>query len=86
VCVTLNPPSPLAAPMDFASTTAQLTFTSSLIQLCNNITIEDDLIIEEEQEQFGVVPLTSDSAVQIRSETASVTLTDNDGTVCTLVK
>ena len=48
------------------------------MELCINITIEDDLIIEEQQEQFGVVLLTSDSAVLFSRETASVTIMDND--------
>ena len=66
--------------MDFTSTTAQLTFTSSSMeQLCTNITIQDDLILEEQQEHFELMLLTSDSAVQFSRETAGVTITDNDG-------
>jgi len=48
--------------------------------LCINITIEDDLITEEQQEHFEVVLLTSDSAVQFSRETASVAIIDNDST------
>ena len=66
--------------MDFTNSTAQLTFTSSLMELCSNVTIQDDLIIEEQREQFGLMLFTSDSAVQFSRETASVTITDNDST------
>jgi len=52
--------------MDFTSINEQLTFTSSPMELCRNISIQDDLIIEGQQEQFGVVLLTSDPAVQIQ--------------------
>jgi len=48
------------------------------MELCINITIEDDIIIEGQQEQFGLMLLTSDSAVQFSRETASVTIIDND--------
>jgi len=48
------------------------------MELCINITIEDDIIIEGQQEQFGLMLLTSDSAVQFSQETASVTIIDND--------
>ena len=68
-----------ADPMDFAITTVHLTFTSSPMELCRNFTIEDDLVIEEPQEQFGLMLFTSDSAVKFGTQTASVTITDNDG-------
>jgi len=64
--------------MDFTSTDESLTFTSSPMELCRNITIQDDLAIEEQQEQFGLMLSTSDSAVQFGRETASATITDND--------
>jgi len=64
--------------MDFAATTLHLTFTSSPMELCRNFTIEDDLVIEEQQEQFGLMLFTSDSAVKFGTQTASVTITDND--------
>jgi len=48
------------------------------MELCRNITIQDDLAIEEQQEQFGLMLSTSDSAVQFGRETASATITDND--------
>jgi len=69
-----------AAPMDFAVTTVHLTFTSSPMELCRNFTIEDDLMVEEPQEQFGLMLFTSDSAVLFSRPTASVTITDNDST------
>jgi len=82
MCISLSFPLPLfylfAAPVDFTSTTAQLTFMSSPMELCINITIEDDLVIEETQEQFGLMFLTSDSAIQFNRETARVTIIDND--------
>ena len=64
--------------MDFTSTTAQLTFTNSSMELCSNITIEDEVIIEEQREQFGLMLFTSDSSVQFSRETASVTIIDDD--------
>ena len=64
--------------MDFTRTTASLTFTDSNTKLCRNVTIQDDIIIEEEQEQFGLMLSTSDSAVQFSRETASATIRDND--------
>ena len=67
-----------SAPMDFTRTTASLTFTDSNTKLCRNVTIQDDIIIEEEQEQFGLMLSTSDSAVQFSRETASATIRDND--------
>ena len=48
------------------------------MELCSNITIQDDLVIEEQQEQFGLMLFTSDSAVQFSRENAGVTITDND--------
>jgi len=48
------------------------------MELCRNFTIEDDLVIEEPQEQFGLMLFTSDSAVKFGTQTASVTITDND--------
>ena len=67
-----------AAPMDFTITTVHLTFTSSPMELCRNFTIEDDLVVEEPQEQFGVMLFTNDPSVQFGRQTASVTITDND--------
>jgi len=64
--------------MDFTSTTTQLTFTSSPMELCRNITIQDDSVIEEPQEQFGLMVFTNDSAVLLSRETAGVTFIDND--------
>jgi len=69
-----------AAPVDFTITTVHLTFTSSPMELCRNFTIEDDLVVEEPQEQFGLMLFTNDSAVQFGRQTASVTINDNDGT------
>ena len=48
------------------------------MELCRTIPIQDDLVIEEQQEQFGLMLLTSDSAVQFSQETASVAIIDND--------
>ena len=64
--------------MDFTIATAQLTFSSSSMEFCSNVTIQDDVIIEEQQEQFGLMLFTSDSSVRFSRETASVTITDND--------
>jgi len=50
------------------------------MELCRNFTIEDDLVVEEPQEQFGLMLFTNDSAVQFGRQTASVTINDNDGT------
>ena len=69
-----------AAQMDFTITTVHLTFTSSPMELCRNFTIEDDLVVEEPQEQFGLTLFTSDLAVIFSRETASVTIIDNDST------
>ena len=69
-----------AAQMDFTITTVHLTFTSSPMELCRNFTIEDDLVVEEPQEQFGLTLFTSDLAVMFSRETASVTIIDNDST------
>ena len=66
--------------MDFNSTTALLIFTNSATEHCRNITIQDDLVIEEQQEGFGLMLSTSDSAVQGSRENASVTITDDDST------
>jgi len=48
------------------------------MELCRNFTIQDDLVIEESQEQFGVMLFTNDPSVQFGRQTASVTITDND--------
>ena len=69
-----------AAQMDFTITTVHLTFTSSPMELCRNFTVEDDLVVEEPQEQFGLTLFTSDLAVMFSRETASVTIIDNDST------
>ena len=48
------------------------------MELCRNITIQDDLVIEEQREQFGLMLLTNDSAVQFNRDTAIVAIMDND--------
>jgi len=48
------------------------------MELCRNITIQDDLVIEEQQEQFGLMLLTNDLGVQFNRDTASVVIMDND--------
>ena len=50
------------------------------MELCRNVTIQDDNVIEEQQGQFGLMLFTSDSAVQFSRETAGVTIIDNDST------
>ena len=48
------------------------------MELCRNFTIEDDIVVEEPQEQFGLMLFTSDSAVLFSRQTASITIIDND--------
>jgi len=47
------------------------------MELCRNISIQDDLVIEEQQEQFGLMLFTNDSAVQFSRGNSSVIIIDS---------
>jgi len=71
-----------AARMDFDVIITALSFTISPEMLCTNITIQNDLVVEEQLEQFVVMLSSSDMAVQFSQESASVLITDNDSMCC----
>ena len=71
-----------AARMDFDVIITALSFTLSPEMLCTNITIQNDLVVEEQLEQFVVMLSSSDMAVQFSQESASVLITDNDSMCC----
>lgn len=71
----------LKAPDDYTQTTAPLTFLPGENLQCANISIFDDAILES-NEDFSVQLNTQDTAaVTINLNSASVTITDNDGEV-----
>jgi len=71
----------LKAPDDYTQTTAPLTFLPGENLQCVNISILDDAILES-NEDFSVQLNTQDTAaVTINLNSASVTITDNDGEV-----
>ena len=55
-----------------------LSFAVSPEMICTNITIHNDLVVEEQLEEFVVMLSSSDLAVRFSQESASVLITDDD--------
>ena len=69
------------AGVDYEAVTATLTFNDSMPAQVVTIPILDDLIVENycnTVKSFHVTLTTFDTAVSLRSQTASVTIRDND--------
>ena len=69
---------PTAADNDFTPAITPLVFGSSTSELCANISISQDSILET-VEDFSVQLSTADPAVILSPRTASVTIVDMDG-------
>ena len=69
----------VAASNDFATSVEPLTFQSGSMLECVSISITNDTILEN-SEEFSVQLTTTDSAVNLNatSNSATVTITDND--------
>ena len=65
------------AGIDYEAVTTNLTFNASIPTQVVTIPILDDLIVESNK-SFNVILTTVDSAVTLRSQTASVTIRDDD--------
>ena len=63
--------------MDYEAVTTNLTFNASIPTQVVTIPILNDQIVEN-SESFRVTLTTFDTAVTLRSQTASVTIRDND--------
>ena len=57
---------------------ADLTFTQSEPQQCRNVTTEQD-VLSENDEDFPLSLSTSQSGVTLEPDTATVTILDDDG-------
>ena len=67
-----------AACMDYDAMITTLSFAVSPEMICTNITIHNDLVVEEQLEEFVVMLSSSDLAVRFRQESARVLITDDD--------
>ena len=65
------------AGVDYEAVTTNLTFNASIPTQVVTIPILDDLIVESDK-SFNVILTTVDTAVTLRSQTASVTIRDDD--------
>ena len=65
------------AGIDYEAVNTTLTFNESMLAQVMTIPILDDLIVENDK-FFGVTLTTFDTAVTLRSQTANVTVRDND--------
>lgn len=68
---------------DYQSLSVQLTFTSSMNEICRNVTINNDVFYED-AESFTVMLTTTDEDVTLTPDTGTVTILDEDGQ-CTFV-
>ena len=69
------------AVMDYNGTSERVEFTAAGIQ-CVDIPINMDRVLEEEEEQFSVVLTTTDDAITIGRQFATVTIIDSEGMCC----
>ena len=69
--------------MDYNGTSEVVQFTTAGVQ-CVDIPINMDRVLEEEEEQFSVVLTTTDDAITIGRQSATVTIIDSDGMCCFL--
>ena len=67
--------------MDFDGTSEVVQFTAAGVQ-CVDIPINQDGVLEEEEEQFSVVLTTTDDAITIGRQVATVTIIDSEGMCC----
>jgi len=65
------------APNDYSASTHQLTFQPGITQQCADISIVEDVILEND-EMFTVLLNTTDQAVVLSTATATIIITDND--------
>ena len=71
-------------PRDYAQPTPmELTFLQGTSQQCANISISDDTVLEN-NEFFSVQLTTTDQAVTLSPRSATVTIGDDDSTLCSL--
>ena len=69
------------AVMDYNGTSERVEFTAAGVQ-CVDIPINMDRVLEEEEEQFSVVLTTTDDAITIGRQFATVTIIDSEGMCC----
>ena len=63
---------------DYQALTAQLTFTSTMSEICHNITIINDVFYED-SENFSVLLTTGDPGVVVNPDMGTITILDEDG-------
>ena len=63
---------------DYQALTVQLTFTSSMTEICRDITIINDVFYED-PENFNVILTTVDPDVILNPDTGTITVLDEDG-------
>ena len=68
----------LGTERDYQSLSVQLTFTSSMSEICRNVTINNDIFYED-PENFDVILTTTDDDVTLIPDTGTVTINDEDG-------
>ena len=74
------------AGIDYEPVTTTLTFNGSMLaQVVTTPILNDDLIVENDK-SFGVILITFDTAVTLRSQTTNVTVRENDSKLhCTSI-
>ena len=63
---------------DYQSLTEQLTFTSSMSEICRNVMINNDGFYED-PENFDVILTTTDGDVMLDQDRGVITILDEDG-------
>ena len=69
---------------DYRALTARLIFTSSMTEICRNITIINDMYYED-PESFNVLLTSDDPCVDVNPDMRTVTILDEDGKTVTLI-